>query len=136
LDPHDPTAETDQGKLRLLRKFRDPAILKPQFHPLFIRLRFLDEIEDDKFIIELEKHAKELIDFVANLEMGKFYSKQIGELIKRPIYGSITSIGDYASDARESERRIREPQEYREILRSNRNAVLALVIELLRFQMW
>ena len=136
LDQHDPTAETDQGKLRLLRKFRDPAILKPQFHPLFIRLRFLDEIEDDKVIIELEKHAKELIDFVANLEMGKFYSKQIGELIKRPIYGSITSIGDYVSVAREGERSIREPQEYREILRSNRNAVLALVIELLRFQMW
>ena len=136
LDQHDPTAKTDQGKLKLFRQFRDPAILKPQFHPLFIRLKFLDEIEDNTDITELQKRSQELIDFVVNLEMGKFYSERISELIKKPRYASITAIGNPASEARDRERRIKEAKEYRQILRSNRDAVLALVVELLRFQQW
>ena len=136
LDQHDPTAGTDQRKLRLFRQFRDPAILTPQFHPLFVRLKFLDDIQDDTAITELQKNAQELIGFVANLEMGKFYSERIGELTRRPRYASITIIGDPVSEARRRERLIKEAQEYREILRSNRDAVSALVIELLRFQPW
>ncbi len=41
LDQHDPTAETDQRKLRLFRQYRDPTILSPQFQPLFNRLKFV-----------------------------------------------------------------------------------------------
>src|SRR5262245_54408959 len=40
-DAHDPTAPMDTRKLRLLREYRDPAILASEFHPMFRRLDFV-----------------------------------------------------------------------------------------------
>ena len=34
----------------MFRLHKDPAILKPQFHPLFLRLLFLDSVSDDSEI--------------------------------------------------------------------------------------
>ena len=135
-DQHDPTVDADPSKLLLFRQYQDPAILKPQFHPLFTRLKFLDQITEDSDIRDLQKQAKNLIDFLGNLEMGLFYSQQIGELIQKPKYASITILGDPVSEARRRERLKKEAQEYREILKKNRNAVLSLAVELLRFQSW
>ena len=136
LDQHDPTAEIDRSKLRLFRQYRNPTILAPQFQPLFHRLKFLDEIEDDTDIKELQRNAQELISFVADLEMGTFYSERIADLTRKPKYASITIIGDPVSEARRRDRLVKEAQEYRDILRTNRDAVIALVVELLRFQSW
>lgn len=84
-DQHDPTASTDPGKLRLLRRFRDPTVLDARFHPpLFVRAKFLAEISDESDVEELARRGQELTDFVANLEMGKFYSERIAELARRP----------------------------------------------------
>ncbi len=51
-------------------------------------LTFLDSINDDSDVLKLEEKAKELRDFVASLEMGKFYSKRIGKLVSVHIFGS------------------------------------------------
>ena len=42
-------------KLILFRKHKDPTILKPEVHPIFIRLSFLDVIEDNADTEVLEK---------------------------------------------------------------------------------
>jgi hypothetical protein len=40
IDVHNPTQPIEPGKLRLLRKYKDPTVLTPQFHPLFVRKNF------------------------------------------------------------------------------------------------
>lgn len=135
-DLHTPNANIDSGRLSLFRQFREPAILEPQFRPLFKRLQFLDKIEDDSDVDYLQRCTEELISFVANLEMGEHYSKQISGLIRKPKYVRTMLVGDPASQARWQESRIREAHEYRKTLRKNRDATVALVVELLRFQSW
>jgi hypothetical protein len=84
-DQHHPTRRVEISKLRLFREYKDPAILKPQFDPLYKRQLFLDSVEINKEETNLlESYAKELIEFVASLEMGSFYSKRIHELIGEP----------------------------------------------------
>jgi hypothetical protein len=127
----------------LFRRFKDPYILKPQFHPLFIRTRFLDEI-DSTSADELDNKAGELVEFVANLEMGEFYGKRIKELttgvgLRRlpiPIVSNYDEERRRASMAANDRSIEKARDEYREKLRSNKDAVLALIIELLRFQAW
>ena len=76
-DKHNPTTPIDSEKLRLFREFRDPTILKPQFQPLFIRMKFLNSITDYAKTSDLWNCSGDLFDFVAHLEMGGFYSKKL-----------------------------------------------------------
>src|SRR5262249_54052945 len=71
-DQHDPTRPIPSAKLQLFRKYKDPTILKPQFHPLFTRLQFLDNIDSIPTTHDLSRKAEELVLFVAVLEMGRF----------------------------------------------------------------
>src|SRR5256885_12038233 len=57
-DQHNPTKSIETDKLRLFRQFKDLAILKPQFHPLFIRLRFLNAIDYVANPFELQIRAE------------------------------------------------------------------------------
>lgn len=133
-DRHNPTAPVDKPKLRLFREFKDPAILRSQFQPLFTRLRFLDVVADTDEVKVLEGKATELVEFVASLEMGTFYSGRIGTLLKRPARGYVVSL---SGPDPEHERLVRKHhQEYREQLRSARNEVYRLAVELLRYQRW
>lgn len=135
-DQHDPTRRIPTGKLQLFRRYKDPAVLSPQFHPLFTRLQFLSGIEvDDSPTSSLEKAADELVEFVNVLETGSFYAQEIRKLTKPPFRVSAFVLLD-GSDP-ESERRFRrENREYREQLADGRERVVELVIELLRYQPW
>ncbi len=134
-DQHNPTLPMPAEKLRLFRAFKDPTILKPQFHPLFVRMLFLDNIANDTDKDELEAKARELMDFVAALEMGDFYSKQIKALVEAPSYMYVLSWGGGPDPALDAQLR-RKAAEYRDQLRIAREKVQALVVELLRFQRW
>jgi hypothetical protein len=135
VDQHNPTRLIEPEKLKLFRKHKDPTILKPQFHPLFNRIRFLDSINDDADPRELERMATELVNFVAALEMGSFYSTQFEELLKRPNYFWFAT-GEPGESARLRAEEISHAKEYREKLRQARTHVYSLVVELLRFQKW
>jgi hypothetical protein len=81
-DQHNPTRMIEIGKLRLFREHKDPAILLPQFHPVYTRQLFLHDIEagsesTDRYIVQ----AQELTELVAEMEMGTFYAKRINELL-------------------------------------------------------
>jgi hypothetical protein len=134
VDQHNPTIPMDAEKLRLFREFKDPAILKPQFHPLFIRIKYLSSITDDDDISDLKNRSQELIDFVAALEMGTFYSKKIDSLLHVARFWDVSGGDDSAQyRAAQHEKRARL---YREKLRNAKDEVYSLIVELLRFQKW
>lgn len=135
-DQHNPTRKIDIPKLRLFRTHKDPAILKPQFHPIYLRQRFLEHVEPgDEPIGELESQASELIEFVEALEMGAFYGKRLGELVaplRRAFILSISQGPDprYEAQVREKNR------DYRHKLHTNCKTAQGLLVELLRYQDW
>lgn len=135
-DQHNPTRRIEPEKLTLLRIYRDPIVLKPQFHPLFLRMQFFDVEKipnpDPKAI---EQQAKELVEFVAEMEMGAFYSKKISELVKKAKYTRA-----WTGSPGEAERHRRQDEErgkdYLQILGEVKEEVYKLIMELLRFQNW
>jgi hypothetical protein len=134
-DQHNPTAPVDPRKLSLFRQYKDPAILKSQFHPIFRRLLFLSSILDEQPVEEMEAKSLELASFVATLEMGAFYGARVEKLLHRPRYIEVLNF-DATYTREEIERKRRRNQEYREQVRECRNEVEALVIEQLRYQKW
>ncbi len=135
-DQHDPTRAIEPEKLKLFRQFKDPSILKTQFHPLFVRMSFLDSIDSNADALQIEAKAKELVNFVAALEMGSFYSKTISELTKRPYHTFWLAADDPDANKEEKIKYELHLKQYLEQLRSSREKVYALCVELLRFQNW
>ncbi len=136
-DQHNPTRRIDLQKLKIFRIYKDPSILRPQFHPIYTRQLFLAEIEvSDDQIEFLEQQVKELIEFISSFEMGEFYSKRIHELVgptKKPmIIRSLTGGPDPKADKRRKEIN----RDYRQKLFENKAAVLELLVEMLRYQSW
>jgi hypothetical protein len=133
-DQHNPTARIDTNKLRLFRKHKDPAILSHQFEPLFQRLQFLDSIDTDSDVQQLQRRAEELIAFIAALQMGEFYSSQIANLITRAYQWHVSDF--YGSNPEYDREYDKEEQQYRYQLQSAREGVYQLTMELLRYQSW
>ncbi|MBZ5588145.1 MAG: HNH endonuclease [Acidobacteriia bacterium] len=129
-DEHDPTRRVDPAILRLFRQYRDPAILKPQFVPLFDRLRFLYVIGPETPIDTLPAAVDDLLRFVQVLHMGAYFAAKIGELLRD------LSVGWMAVNASNEREESGIYQMYREMLQRNAPAVEKLVVELLRFQTW
>lgn len=132
-DQHNPTARLEPERLKLFRAHRDPAILRPEFQPLFKRLQFFEDIRDSDKARELEARAEELCNFVAALTMGEFYKKQIERLTKRPshVY-AVPFGGSPAHDALVEKHR----RQYIEQLREVKENAYSLAVELLRYQNW
>lgn len=135
-DQHNPTRQHDPKKLRLFRVYKDPSILLPQFEPLFERLRFLDSVDQSFDSDVVSESARDLVDFVAQLEMGSYYSKKISQLVSAPSWGFAFILGDPESEASHEESRVQWRAEYMRQLVHNRVAVQKVVVELLRFQKW
>lgn len=134
-DQHNPTKKIDPQKLQLFRKYKDPAILKPQFDPIFVRQSFLSSVEEgEESIGELEQKAKELVDFIADFEMGGFYSKKLSELLSVESWPAILIPRDRRSELLWEESRKKNNIGYREKLIDNKSEIQGLLIELLRFQ--
>ena len=137
VDQHNPTIPMDPEKLRLFREFKDPTILRPQFHPLFKRMKFLNLVKSDSDVRDLDAQCNELTEFIAVLEMGAFYSKRIGELLKKPPV-AIAPVHYDRSEGWSSSFSNNESKskQYMEQLMSGREQVYSLIVELLRFQSW
>lgn len=138
-DQHNPTRSIDPDKLQFFRAHKDPVILWPQFHPLFTRMRFLDDIRDDT--ANLPQYVNDLINFVAELEMGGYYSKKLRSVMpnvpqRQHFSGTMTAENVRRFSERATVQLGEEQQEYRETLRNIREQVHELVVELLRYQRW
>jgi|CXWL01.1.fsa_nt_gi hypothetical protein len=135
-DKHNPTSKIDNKKLALFRQFKDPAILSPQFHPLYLRLGFVNSINlSDEPVESLERQANELVDFVRALNMGSFYAQQLNGYLERSPRGYVRSLG--MDHDLEYERQVREDnRKYRQQMIDARSTVTGLCVELLRYQEW
>ena len=135
-DQHNPTRKIEIPKLQLFRKYKDPAILKPQFHPIYTRQLFLLEVSaGDGSVEDIERQAKVLIEFVASLEMGDFYSIRLNELIGPLNRAMIRSLGA-GPDERLNQQIRSKNKNYRGKVISNKDAVVSMLIELLHYQSW
>lgn len=135
-DQHNPTRKIEVQKLKLFRFYKDPAILKPQFHPIYVRLLFLDTVnlgQDE--VDELEDQANELIEIIQAMEMGEFYATRLIELIGPLRRAFIMSLGS-GTDPRYEQQRRDANRDYRQHLVANRDSARALIVELLRYQGW
>jgi hypothetical protein len=135
-DQHNPTRRHDPKKLRLFRIYKDPTILSPQFEALFERMGFLDVVKATFDPEAVERCARELVQFVRQLEMGEFYGAKLGELLGRPAMCVVVSSRDPVDERRDRENETRWSAEYLQQVINGRPMVEKLVVELLRFQSW
>ncbi len=135
-DQHDPTKKIELDKLRLFRRYKDPSILKPEFHPLYRRFSFLNLLEENDDFDDLKEHLSELIGFIENLEMGAFYSKKIRSITEESAIGLFTVLGDSVSERRRFEAIKEHNEKYRQQLIAAREEIIGLIVELLRYQRW
>jgi hypothetical protein len=134
-DQHNPTHQIEPGRLVLFRRFKDPAILSPQFEPLYHRLCFLNDLDSEATDLEtLRRNARELIDFVGALRMGEFYSKRLLKLLGRINHTRAISLDEPQSTFDRWHRE--EHAEYLAKLAAGRDEALQLCTELLRYQDW
>ena len=135
-DQHSPTRKIDIPKLHLFRKYKDPTILKSQFHPLYQRSLFLDFIQENtEDVKDLYEKSESLIAFIKSLEMGSFYSHELEKLIKQDGHAYSRSLSggvDYGYE----EVKKRNNFDDRQKLIANKIKVMDLIIELLRYQNW
>jgi hypothetical protein len=137
-DQHDPTHRINPLILRIFREHKDPAILSPQFRPLFDRLRYIIDLPSSVATAdfdEIEGQNDELARFVAELKMGSFYSAEIKRLVQYDRGGWMSILGAEDESARKQEYE-RERTLYIAELTKHRDAVVRLCVELIRFQDW
>lgn len=135
-DQHDPTKKIELDKLRLFRKYKDPSILKPEFHPLYRRFSFLNSLEEFDDFDGLTDRLSELTGFIENLEMGTFYAKKIRNITKESAIGLFSVLGDSVSEHRRFQAIKVHNEEYRQQLIVVREEIADLIVELLRYQRW
>jgi hypothetical protein len=132
---HNPHRALDSRKLQFFRIHKHPAILAPQFHPLFLRLKFLEEARTAG-VNSLIGASAELVRLIAMHEKGQFYAELIGSLLHYQSNVFITVIGDPESERRSAQQREEDSANYRSQLVNARERVHELVVELLAYQNW
>jgi hypothetical protein len=108
-------------------------ILYDRFHPLWLRCRFLLDVEALPRE-RLRAAAEELLEFVGALGMGEFYAKRLRDLVGEPAHGRILSLDAPQERFEQWERE--DTAEYRTLLNANREQALSLIVEMLRYQDW
>jgi hypothetical protein len=125
----------ESGKLLFFRIHKHPLILKPQFHPLFTRLSFLDVAEFQE-IHQLSAAADELVRLIKMHQMGEFYGEEIGVLVRIRRSPGVYFLGDPDSERTREKQHRADEERYRVQLASNRERVHHLVVEMLAYQQW
>jgi len=113
------------------------ASYKPLYRTLFNRVQFLHEIQNDTDIDLLVKKVDELIDFVASLSIGAFYSQKLASLLRQPAYG-FSYRYDFPESFAERQARqlgqVKRDQAYRDQLFQARDEVQMLCLEIVQVQ--
>jgi transcriptional regulator with XRE-family HTH domain len=139
VDVHDPTAPLDPLKLRLFREYRDPSILAPEFHPIFRRLRFVLDPSEVEDVDAVHKRIVDFVGFLNQFDKGPYYHVKVHDLL--PIHPFREIVLDLHEPPEHRAGRKRHHDEielvtFRKTLDENRQQILSLVIEMLRYQPW
>ena len=134
-DIHDPTRPPDKDKLRLFRRKRDPFILDHRFKPLWDRIAVLYVPAEGMSEKDYQFAAHDLVNFIAALNMGEYYSKRIMHVLEEPISYYPSKKLENKSGLTEGEVRASESHRL-----AAEKVMIELVedfaVELLRFQNW
>jgi hypothetical protein len=133
-DQHNPTEPVSPLKLGIFRRYKDPTILSPQFHPIFSRLSFLYASVEPTDAWALQANGNELVEFVAAFEMGDFYSRRIKALFDMSPVLQFIAL-NYANADSDPRAKDEEAAYIRKVLEA-REQVVAYCVELLRYQRW
>ncbi|MFN0054126.1 MAG: hypothetical protein ACKV0T_18250, partial [Planctomycetales bacterium] len=129
------TAPVDREKLAMFRKHKDPAILHAKFQPLWERCRFLKEVERLE-LREINVARNDLAIFIRALRMGDYYAFRIGNLLEDGVPATMGLQGHNDNEHAASMRDYEATFNYQQKLVSNRESILGLIVELLRYQDW
>jgi hypothetical protein len=158
-DQHNPTARHDPEKLALFRRYKDPAILLPQFQAIFDRLHFFFRFPTGYYQERFSRDLDDLLAFIRGMEMGNYYAERLKPMMKVEPYEftgdsgwilAVTLDESLSSEAKaekmktvEEEERQRFERErnrwclaQRDTLDVAKDEILRLVVESLRFQRW
>ncbi|MDB4897475.1 MAG: hypothetical protein JWN15_3737, partial [Firmicutes bacterium] len=108
------------------------AILDPRFHPLFLRLRFLEAVGPGTDGGAIAAGAAEMVGLMRGLRQGQLYADLVDELLRRPTYLDFSGLGEPGWQSCCSG----DDEPYYEQVRRVRGRVLELVLELLAYQDW
>ncbi len=133
-DQHNPTRKIGSGRLRLFREHKDPAILKPQFEPLYRRLTALGTSRQD--FQTLYDVVRDFLAFVLHLKMGEYYSGRFEKLIQptEPKYVSRWEPRGDNSPATKEQAVLYAQLANR--INDSSVEITNLTVELLRYQNW
>lgn len=121
--------------MREYRRLREPVILAPQFHPLFVRLEFLRRVTPTTPVKEIDRDVAELVQFVRTLNMGQFYGDKMEALLRRARCIYIPKSWR-ATDSECETALAAEERKYREKVAACHAEVWDLIMELCSFQGW
>ncbi len=129
-DQHNPTRKIPIPILSLFRKYKDPAILKPQFKPFMTGCR----TSIPTMIYQLKKSCRHKPNYAALFIVYRW------EVIMAPRIKSLNPIACrgavYRSDSEREKARQENTIETRQSTSQNRDRIEHLMIELLRYQEW
>jgi hypothetical protein len=132
IDQHNPTVPINPLRLSIFRTHKNPLILSPQFGPIFKRMRFLFSVIAQTGVTfdEARFAADQLVLFIAELEMGNYYARAVGDhILYRDDHHEVSGMfSNYTPAELESD--------YMERLRQNAGGAIDLIVECLRYQKW
>lgn len=133
-DIHAPTAPLDRQKVSLFRRCKDPFILDPRFHPIWIRLRFLRGAADTKGY-SWKYCCQDLTSFVKAFTMGEYYSARIDSVLRKPVDHMVACLRNQGQNVSEKDIQ-NDPTRHKEVNEFRAAAIEELCVEMLRYQGW
>jgi len=133
-DIHAPTAPLDPQKVRLFRRWKDPFILDPRFHPIWIRLRFLRGSNDTRGY-SWKYCCEDLKRFVNAFQMGQYYSGRIASVLDKTIDHMVACLRNQGQNVSQKDIQ-NDPQRHREVDEFRATTIEDLCVEMLRYQGW
>ena len=133
-DSHDPTSPPDPLKIRLFRRSKDPVVLDPKFHPIWTRLKFLRESDEER-VASWEWSCHNLIGFIKALKMGEYYANSVIGILNEPRSHYIVyqkRIGNELSEEDISH----DPDLQKEVVAYRATVIEDICVEMLRYQGW
>ena len=133
-DTHAPTAPLDPQKIRLFRRCKDPFILDPRFHPIWLRLKYLRQTEDERVIL-WEWSCNDLTLFIKSLHMGDYYSLRINAVLQHYVNHFVVHLRQQGQVVDDDDI-IGDPSRHEELYNFRATAIEDLCVEMLRYQNW
>jgi hypothetical protein len=135
-DQHNPTRKVAVSKLQLFRKYKDPLILSTEFHPIYLRLDFLNYVEEDESDIEkIRECIQNLVAFVSEFKMGKYYSDQVHDLMLPVGFPDFVDLSIQNDPAIVQQEKLANANSRKKLL-SNKARIFELIVEMICYQGW